>query len=50
MEYEAEEIFTKGLRMHVIGDMEKLPELVRDQLLHVVDLTKENTKGKGAIK
>lgn len=42
---EAEEIFTKGLRMHVIGDVEKLPQLVRDQLLNVVELTKNNTKG-----
>ena len=42
---EAEDIFTKGLRMHVIGDIEKLPELVRDQLLHVVDITKNNTGG-----
>lgn len=42
---EAEEIFTKGLRMHVIGNMEKLPELVRDQLQHVVDLTGNNTRG-----
>lgn len=42
---EAEEIFSKGLRMHVIGNMEKLPTLVREQLQRVVDLTKENTKG-----
>lgn len=42
---EAEEIFTKGLRMHVIGDVSQLPDLVRDQLLNVVDLTKENTRG-----
>jgi undecaprenyl diphosphate synthase len=42
---EAEEIFSKGLRMHVIGNLEKLPSLVRDQLLRVVELTKENTKG-----
>jgi len=42
---EAEEIFTKGLRMHVIGNTEKLPVMVKDQLLSVVDLTKENTKG-----
>mgnify|MGYP002651565512 CR=1 FL=1 len=42
---EAEEIFTKGLRMHVIGDVEKLPQLVKDQLLNVVELTKNNTKG-----
>jgi len=42
---EAEEIFSKGLRMHVIGSLEKLPALVREQLQRVVDLTKENTKG-----
>lgn len=42
---EAEEIFTKGLRMHVIGNLEKLPTLVKDQLLNVVELTKNNTKG-----
>ena len=42
---EAEEIFTKGLRMHVIGDVSQLPELVRDQLLNVIELTKNNSKG-----
>lgn len=42
---EAEEIFSKGLRMHVIGDIGKLPELVKEQLLNVIDLTKNNTKG-----
>lgn len=42
---EAEEIFTKGLRLHVIGNIDKLSALVRDQLMHVVDLTKDNTKG-----
>jgi len=42
---EAEEIFTKGLRMHVIGDISKLPDLVREQLLNVIDLTKNNTRG-----
>ena len=42
---EAEEIFSKGLRMHVIGDLTRLPELVRDQLLNVIELTKNNTKG-----
>ena len=42
---EAEEIFTKGLRMHVIGNLDKLPAMVKDQLLSVVELTKENTKG-----
>lgn len=42
---EAEEIFSKGLRMHVIGDISKLPDLVREQLLNVIDLTKNNTGG-----
>lgn len=42
---EAEEIFTKGLRLHVIGNIDKLSSLVRDQLMHVVNLTKDNTKG-----
>lgn len=42
---EAEEIFSKGLRMHVIGNLEKLPLLVREQLERVIELTKENTKG-----
>lgn len=42
---EADEIFSKGLRMHVIGDLDKLPPLVKDQLLRVTELTKENTKG-----
>lgn len=42
---ESEEIFQKGLRMHVIGDVDTLPDLVREQLLNVVDLTKENKGG-----
>ncbi|WP_018675246.1 isoprenyl transferase [Riemerella columbina] len=42
---EAEEIFSKGLRMHVIGDIERLPSLVRDQLNHVVEMTKDNKNG-----
>lgn len=42
---EANEIFTKGLRMHMIGDISKLPDLVREQLLNVIELTKNNTKG-----
>ncbi len=41
---EADEIFSKGLRMHVIGNLEKLPPLVKEQLLKVVDLTKEKHK------
>lgn len=42
---EAEDINNKGLRMHVIGEVEKLPDLVRDQLLNLVDLTKDNKTG-----
>ncbi len=42
---EAEEIFSKGLRMHVIGDMQKLPQLVREQLQQLIEITKNNTRG-----
>lgn len=42
---EAEEIFSKGLRLHVIGDIDKLPELVRDQMLQLVNITKDNKRG-----
>lgn len=42
---EAEKIFTKGLRMHIVGDQSRLPKLVQDQLNQVVELTQNNTKG-----
>ena len=42
---EAEEIFSKGLRMHVIGDIDKLPELVREQMLQLCEITKDNKRG-----
>lgn len=42
---EAEEIFSKGLRMHVIGDMDRLPKITREHLQNVIDLTKDNSKG-----
>ena len=42
---EAEEIFSKGLRMHIIGDTEKLPAEVREHMQHLVDITKDNKKG-----
>lgn len=42
---EAEEIFAKKLKLHIIGNIEKLPQFVRDQLLQMVDLTKEHTGG-----
>ena len=42
---EGEEIFSKGLRMHVIGDIDRLPNLVREQLEQLIDITKDNKKG-----
>ncbi|MHA6696503.1 polyprenyl diphosphate synthase [Chryseobacterium sp. A301] len=42
---EAENIYTKGLRLHVIGEIEKLPDLVRDQLETMMELTKESKNG-----
>ena len=42
---EAEDIFSKGLRMHIIGDIKKLPELVQEQLLQLVEITKHNDRG-----
>ena len=42
---EAEEIFSKGLRMHVIGDIEKLPPLEQEQMMQLVEITKHNDKG-----
>ena len=42
---EAEDIFSKGLRMHIIGDIKRLPELVQEQLMQLVEITKHNDKG-----
>ena len=42
---EAEDIFSKGLRMHIIGDIAKLPELVQEQLMQLVEITKNNDRG-----
>lgn len=42
---EAEDIFSKGLRMHIIGDIEKLPTLVQEQLMQLVEITKNNDRG-----
>ena len=42
---EAEEIFPKGLRIHAIGDLERLPDTVQEQLLNIIELTKNNNKG-----
>ena len=42
---EAEEIFSRGIRIRAIGDLEALPEHVRNQLYNLMELTKNNTKG-----
>ena len=42
---EAEEIFSKGIRIRAIGDLEALPEHVKNQLYNIMELTKNNTKG-----
>ncbi|WP_417428728.1 isoprenyl transferase [Halpernia sp.] len=42
---EAEEIHEKGIRMHVIGEIDLLPTLVKDQLQSLLEITKNNTKG-----
>ncbi|WHF50551.1 isoprenyl transferase [Chryseobacterium gotjawalense] len=42
---EAEDIFSKGLRMHIIGDIKKLPPLVQEQLMQLVEITKNNDRG-----
>lgn len=42
---EAEDIYNKGLRLHMIGDIESLPNLVKDQLNSIIELTKNNQKG-----
>ncbi len=42
---EAENIFSKGLKLHVIGDMSQLPQITKEHLQHVIDLTKDNTNG-----
>lgn len=42
---EAEDIYNKGLRLHVIGDIESLPDLVKDQLKSMMEITKNNKRG-----
>ena len=42
---EAEEIFSRGIRIRAIGDLEALPEHVKNQLYNIMELTKNNTKG-----
>jgi len=42
---EADELYSKGLRLKVIGNIEEMPEQVREQLLKVIHLTQENKGG-----
>lgn len=42
---ETEEIMTKGLRLHVIGQMHKLPQILQDQLQEMVSKTKNHQGG-----
>lgn len=41
---ESSDMLSKGLRLWVIGNINELPELVREQLLNVMEITKNNTK------
>lgn len=41
---ESDELISKEIRMHVIGEINQLPELVKEQLMNVVDITKNNSK------
>ena len=41
---ESDELMSKEIRMHVIGEIDKLPELVQEQLINIVEITKNNTK------
>ena len=41
---ESDELMSKEIRMHVIGEIDKLPELVQEQLMNIVEITKNNSK------
>ena len=41
---ESDELMSKDIRMHVIGEIDKLPELVQKQLMNIVEITKNNSK------
>lgn len=41
---ESDELMSKEIRMHVIGEIDKLPDLVKEQLMNVVEVTKNNSK------
>ena len=38
---ESSDMLSKGLRLWVIGNIDELPELVREQLLNVMEITKK---------
>ena len=42
---ESDEIFNKGLRVHVIGEIEKLPNMEREQLENMMEATKSHKNG-----
>ncbi|NAW51692.1 isoprenyl transferase [Elizabethkingia argentiflava] len=42
---EADDLYTKGLRLRIIGDINKMPPIVKEQLYHIMDLTRNNTGG-----
>ena len=39
---ETDELFTKGVRVHVIGETDQMPDFVKEQLAQIVELTKHN--------
>ena len=41
---ESDELMSKEIRMHVIAEIDKLPELVQEQLMNIVEITKNNSK------
>lgn len=41
---ESDELMSKEIKMHVIGEINQLPELVKEQLTNVVEITKNNSK------
>ncbi|QCX53305.1 isoprenyl transferase [Elizabethkingia sp. JS20170427COW] len=42
---EADDLYSKGLRLKVIGDISAMPKMVYDQLNHVMEITKDNKGG-----
>ncbi len=42
---ESDDIFSKGLRLHIIGDLQKLPKFVREQMQNMIEATKNHQNG-----